>query len=505
MLNLKKSTLIILAAIIIVLLFTISYALSFGKLDIAIADGGVYRYYRVNSSGTNEKKKGNASAVKWLKSGEYAIEYEARGSISIKYVTVPSSLRTVNVDLRAAVLHHVERVATNTLSVIATDGKDALFSMSDMGGTIKINNISRPLEASTVSGLQFAAHRVIVNNKLINVVASTTTKEGFGKLQIYDFATAKTTELPKLYPISVGDYFLRQASVNDSTVFGIGYQSNDKTMFDIYKDTTLVSSIDVTSAALSNDGPAIAFTDSSYVIGYGSSGVEDDDKNKENTELKKYTVETHSTASKDTTGDMSLGNININSLSISPNGHTIAATTDGSLLLYDVPEHKELIRADLPAVTSMTWLDNDRLLVATVEGISVVNITDRTNETIFTNKNLKISTVTASGNTVLFTAYSNVASFEASGLLEAYRLDLSQSSKDDNQLLSKLPRQTNTYRMEAFQKTIYITSNGATSPGTYTSEKYRNILPTQSAEDEAVAYLKSNLDNYQQYKVVLIK
>ncbi len=503
-------------AIVMVLAYSIGYLAGQGTLAITINGKGSYTYYQLSDdidAPTATKNKSSGSTEKTVASGTYVVQYTDDSGSAVKYVTVPGFFGTGEANFTAVAQQQVERLAYQTASQLATNDKGTIYGISTtIGDPVTAYDTNQPLTiGKAITQTIDTKNSALVNNKLIGFLGVTTGRGRVAEAPIvYDFVTAKSTALDRKYdPYDTTLSFI-SPSVASTDTFGVSYTKDKKLYVDIFSGTRYKNTFEITDTVLADEGKTAAITDKYIAVGTGSDSVDNHDA-LEGSEAehrfteKDYVLDIYDISEKNKVRSLNIGKRSVDLVRLSPDATYAAVTRGNTVFVYNTDNGKEVFAFEQPLVATMSWLDDNRLVLSSLEkGIYIVDARDRSAQTVFSNRNLRISGFNIVNDQILFSAYSDGIGFTNAANPDAYVAHLNRKAgAGGNDLVTKLPYKTNSFSMYAFQKKIYIRSLTPPIAPSNVPARYQKLAPTANDyRRDAQKYLEDTIKDYRQYTLV---
>lgn len=501
---------------------TLWFVATHGIVSISKADkGGEYLLSKVG-----ERAVINASNANWkiVPSGTYTASYTGSDARTIKNFDVPNFMQVTKVTFGKAEQKRVERVAAGSLNQLirGSDGRIYSTNITGQTGSLMAHAANDPTGLSAeVRELPPSLFQEVINNKLVFFTGKTNSGEYLSPA-VYDAASGRVALIP-------GEEFTGESlagiirpSVPNTDTFGVYALDGNNYALTVYSGMKVITRYAGLSGVANGYGDGspklIGVTDKYTAIGYGDdfSGALADivgtgtNGNGTAKATKDFTVKVYDNSSKKEVSAVNIGKTNaVSTLQISGNGKSLAVVDNNVLKVIDASSSKVLYRYTMAGITSMAWLDNQRLLFgSTVNGIYELNVQQKSATTLFAPDTVRVNTINITGNQLLVTGFSQSGG-SGSAVPDGYAVYLDQKTDNGNALIRKLPYSGDTFKAASLNGTIYAASTSrepivrVDRNGDPIGPEFTPISDADNALKNAVEqYLKENIPNYQQYRIV---
>lgn len=448
---------------------------------------------------------------KIVASGEYSLHYNAQTAQVVKYVNVPNFLRSVTAAFgEVPAPRKTERVAIGALDRLGQGPGDQLISVnvSSELGNIFIHPADDPVgyKVGVRSLPEVGSSAIVSGNQMITLVSE---NEIDLRPTIYLFANP-TTPLKANQNYSGNSIItLLPSSVANTNLFGVHQTNNASVSIDIFDGPTRKYHFEnMPKVAEGGDGKAIAISEEYIAVGIGEdySGQVHDNPDQQPV-TSDYVVRFYNTKSLKQEGEINLGKTSgVSSIQLSKDGTYVSVVSDGILRVFDRKSSKIVFAYDDIQIGASLWRDDTRLIFNSPDnGLFQLAANESTASTLLLASSLSVSDFSITGDALLFTAFSdNVRSSSPDG----YRVNLTQPTANNNDILSVLPYRDGSMRLANLGGTIYATLGESTTvgrgaDGNFVTPGFREVPINDANFKQAVErYLQENIINYRQYKLV---
>jgi hypothetical protein len=492
-----------------ILLSVVWYAATHGYLVTSDSVNGQYTLQKDTAdqtAKTTSLKKGKTT----LPSGKYIIRYTDGGSDSLRYVEVPTFLRSVQATFSSSVQRHVERVALGTLSQIAASPENTITSVNDtqqIGSTFIHPHDNPTAVAKKIGRIPINSNQNFMhNNHFIGFTFAT--DNGKKQVQRYSFMGQKNEIIPKAYADKPTTHLITPSTAQ-TDLFGVSYTKDSAASIDIYNGGTLVHTLNgLQNIAVGRQNNAVVGLSEKYAaIGHGSDHTIEVDANPKvkgsgSPKASQYTVKIYNLSNSQVEHEIKLGKtLLVEAVQINDDGSYVSVIEAGKITIFDVKSGKQIFSYAAVSVLNPQWITNSELLFGTVDkGIFRLNAKERSATTLFQTSIMNLSKFDIYNNKVYLTAYSKAGNVSA-GPADGYIVDLDKEATDGNQLLQVTPTQTQEFRMQSLNNIIYVVPNTSNQGGA-ANLYFRTVPPSDLLKQQVEAYLKSNLRNWNTYQIV---
>jgi hypothetical protein len=484
----------------------------------AATHGRVVTTNSANGGGYTLQKSGDEQAVEesivsngktTVRSGKYILRYNDGESESLKYIEVPTFLKSVMANIQDVGQRFTERVAVATLnSLVQTPEGIVSLDNTNNYGSIFRHQAGDPTGFGViVDNIPLSGRDNFVHNNTYTDFTLPTDEQKV-TLQRYDFMTGKMEEMPKLYTYTNTTSLIRSTTAQNN-LYGVAYAEKDSVSLDVYDGNKVIHQIkNLKNIAAGEEGRrAISISDKYLATGEGSDySIEADTTPNEeefgSADTKNYVVKIYDiTKTNKVLKSIKLGKTtSIGSLQINNDGSYLSVIDGQKLRIFNVQNGEEVFTYAASSITDPQWVSGAQLIFATVEGgLFRVDAAEKSAVALFVPKNLNLSSFDLYNNKVYFTAYSTSSASKQTSVPDGYVLHLDQEAKDNNQLVRNTPLENSQVRITSLNNIIYAVSNNANFGG---DAGFREITPDQLFKNRVSALLKLKLVDPGQYKLI---
>lgn len=496
------------AVVAIVLICVFAYAATHGRLVTGEGADGQYTLQKDTGDPAvkiTNIKKGTAT----LGSGKYIIRYSDGGTESIRYIEVPTFLRSVRATFASVKQRQVDKVAIKTLDHIAASPNNTITSVNALQqiGTTFIHPYGDPTgHAKAVGNIFIGSNENFMHNNHF-VGFTPTNDEGKKQVQRYGLMSQKNETLPKKYPDASATHLIVPATAQ-TDLFGVSYAKDSATSIDVYKGAEIAHTLNgLENIALGNQGNAVVALSENYAaIGYGDDYTLEADENPsrdgKTPTANEYVIKVYELATGKVAKELKLGKtMLVGSVQINNDASYLSINENNKIIIYDLSTSKPVFSYDTPAVINPQWLNNSELLFGTTaKGVYKLNAKERSATTLFQSSLMNLSEFDVYDNKIFFTAFSKDAG-ASSSVADGYIAYLNQEASNANQLLRVPLGKSSQIKFQTLNNIIYAVPNSLNIGGSANAD-YRVVDPDPVFKEQVSSYLKANLPNWEQYQIV---